>query len=529
MELPSPEPILGCYRLEDPAVIRAALDAGVRTLDTADVYGTEALVGAVLADWDGEPVRVVTKVGLVRPRKGPWRADGRRKHLLEAAEASCERLGRVPDLLLLHALDGRTRLSTSVRALATAVDRGLAGAVGVANLRLGELAEAREHADLAALQVAVSPFDEDAVRGGAVRAALEAGLEVQAHSPFGGPRKAKKLARMAPFPEVGAAVGRSSWAVVLAWLRSLGLATVAGPTTVEHVDDLFGPPALGPAELEAIDAHFPVARVLRTEQADRRPPPGSEGDVVLLMGSPASGKTTAVKPFVDQGYLRLNRDTTGGTLAQVSEALDAALAAGERRVVLDNTYPARAQRNRVVETAWRHGVPVRCLYKTTGLEEARLNACLRMVRRHGRLLEPDEMKALQRTEPNSFPPRVLVQWPGKLEEPSLDEGFTEVVHLPFERSAGGTRRALVLDAAAIRDHGPTEGQRAQVEQALADGWLVFAVGWTGGGPAPGDVVFDGVPIPTKWCTHPPGPPVCWCRPPLPGLLAELIVEHDLRP
>ena len=58
------------------AVIHAALDAGVRLLDTADVYApsaaeighNEAWVGRALRSWEGpsETVVVATKGGLVR-------------------------------------------------------------------------------------------------------------------------------------------------------------------------------------------------------------------------------------------------------------------------------------------------------------------------------------------------------------------------------------------------------------------------------------------------------------------------------
>ena len=56
-----------------------------------------------------------------------------------------------------------------------------------------------------------------------------------------------------------------------------------------------------------------------------------------------------------EGWARLNRDARGGTLEDLLPALDALLAAGAERVVLDNTYPSRAARNAVIETAWAHG------------------------------------------------------------------------------------------------------------------------------------------------------------------------------
>jgi histidinol phosphatase-like enzyme len=38
-----------------------------------------------------------------------------------------------------------------------------------------------------------------------------------------------------------------------------------------------------------------------------------------------------------------------------------------------------------------------------------------------------------------------------------------------------------------------------------------------------------LPIEVSYCAHAAGPPVCWCRKPLPGLGVELILKHQLDP
>src|SRR5687767_3870940 len=97
---------LGCMRLSTEAgrnddrslaVMRAALDAGVTLLDTADAYAladadvghNERLIARAIM---GRDVRVVTKGGLTRPG-GAWVPDGRARHLAAAARASRDRLG----------------------------------------------------------------------------------------------------------------------------------------------------------------------------------------------------------------------------------------------------------------------------------------------------------------------------------------------------------------------------------------------------------------------------------------------------
>ena len=89
--------------------------------------------------------------------------------------------------------------------------------VGVANVNRRQLDEALELAPVAAVQVALSVYDDSAVRGGVVERCEERGLAVIAHSPLGGPRRAGRLAR------------ESLAEAALAWLLELSPAVVAIP------------------------------------------------------------------------------------------------------------------------------------------------------------------------------------------------------------------------------------------------------------------------------------------------------------
>src|SRR5262249_38751557 len=159
-----------------------------------------------------------------------------------------------------------------------------------------------------------------------------------------------------------------------------------------------------------LDERFPAARALRGGRP-RPPALGSgQGEVLLVMGLPAAGKSTLDERFVRDGYERLNRDERGGTLAALVPELERLLAKGRRRVVLDNPYATRKSRAPVVEASARHGVPVRCLWLETRLADAQRNAVARMLARHGRLLEPAEMKAAGPDDPGLFPPGVLFRY-----------------------------------------------------------------------------------------------------------------------
>ncbi len=118
-----------------------------------------------------------------------WIPDGRARAIRSDCEASIAALDGLPiDMYLVHAPDPRTPWRTSMRALARLVDEGLVNHVGVSNVSLRQLEEALELAPVAAIEVALSPFDDGPERSGLIDACTKAGITVIAHSPLGGTR-----------------------------------------------------------------------------------------------------------------------------------------------------------------------------------------------------------------------------------------------------------------------------------------------------------------------------------------------------
>lgn len=236
------------------------------------------------------------------------------------------------------------------------------------------------------------------------------------------------------------------------------------------------------------------------------------------MGLQGSGKTTRVAEAVAQGYQRLNRDEAGSTLAKLHEKLGLMLRSGIQRAVLDNTYVTREQRRGVLDVAAKHGVPVRGVWHEIDLAQAQVNVVLRMLEVHGRLLEPHELKG--RT-PDTLGPLVLPRTAKTLEPPADDEGFTSLTRLPFARRPWPEGApALFLGLEQLRSDGTwlPEAARAIAEHPDAPKVLL---GWKEGGLTAPAGVIDAV------CPHPGGPPTCWCRPPLPGLVLERARTHTL--
>jgi aryl-alcohol dehydrogenase-like predicted oxidoreductase/predicted kinase len=507
--------------------IAAAAGAGVTVFDTARAYGlgpdelghNERLLARGLRRCGAaQRARIVTKGGMTRAGGG-WVPDGRAKAILADCEASLEALDGLPiDLYLLHAPDPRTPWRTSVRALARLLDECLVRRVGVANVNRRQLDEALELADVAAVQVALGPFDDRALRGGVVERCAEAGVALIAHSPLGGPRRARSLARKEALAEVAGVHAASPAQVALAWLLELSPGIVAIPGARRPETARAAARAAGLA-LDDGDRRVLARALGGPVSTPRRPAAATGAEVVLVMGIPGAGKSRVAEDYVARGFLRLNRDERGGTLRELAAALEEALASGAERVVLDNTYLSRAARSHVLEAAGRHGAATTCVWLDTPLAQAQVNLVERLLDRFGSLPAHEQLRDAAKREAGLLAPTSQMRAVRELEPPSAGEGFAAVEHVPFAR-APRRGRAGVFVAAAALDRPGWEDVLAQGEQAAPH--LVFD--WRP--DAEPDRLEPVVarlsaeisgPVAAALCPHPGGPPVCWCRPPLPGL------------
>jgi aryl-alcohol dehydrogenase-like predicted oxidoreductase/predicted kinase len=526
---------LGCMRLstDADATIAAAVGAGVTVFDTARAYGdNEQLVARALRRCGAErDARVVTKGGMTRPAGG-WVPDGRAKAILADCEASLLALdGLEIDLYLIHAPDPRTPWRTSVRALARLADEGLVRRVGVSNVNRDQLDEALALAPISAVQVALSVLDDRALRGGVVERCAESGVAVIAHSPLGGPRGVRTLGRRQALVDVAAAHDVSPHEVALAWLLDLSPAVIAIPGA-RRPETARSAAAAATLVLDTDDRTALAQAFGGLRPAPAAPPAATgDGEVVVVMGIPGAGKSRIAEDLAGRGYVRLNRDERGGSLRELADALEEGLGSGVRRVVLDNTYLTRATRSHVIDAARRHGLPVRCIWLDTPLAQAQVNLVERVLDRAGSLPSPEELRVLARRGDGVLTPTSQMRARRELEPPSDDEGWTVLEQAPFARAprsaAGG---AGVFVATAALD---TPGWRDALSDSSAP-HLLFD--WRPGGdlgalaPAVAELAAEvSGPVEAALCTHPGGPPSCWCRPPLPGLPLAFARAHAVEP
>jgi aryl-alcohol dehydrogenase-like predicted oxidoreductase len=247
---------------ESVQVIRAALDAGVRLIDTADVYclddsdlgHNERLIAEALRGWRGprDEVLVATKGGLTRPA-GRWERDGRPGHLRTACERSLRALG-VEQIALyqLHAPDPAVPFEESVGALAELRQAGKIRWVGLSNVSVAQIRAAEAIVPIASVQNRLSPFFREALADGVVRYCEERRMGFLAYSPTGGGRLNRKLPDHPVLRPMAARLGASAHALVLAWVLSRSEAVIAIPSArrAAHALDSVG---AGELELSAED------------------------------------------------------------------------------------------------------------------------------------------------------------------------------------------------------------------------------------------------------------------------------------
>ena len=538
--------------------IAAALAAGVTVFDTAHAYGrgeaelghNERLLAGALRDpgavRDRGPVlrdrgtahptaRIVTKGGMTRPGGG-WVPDGRAKGLRRDCEASLAALDGLPiDLYLIHAPDPRTPWRTSVRALARLRDEHLVRHVGLSNVNRQQLDDALDLVPISAVEVALGPTDDRALRGGIVERCDELGIAVIAHSPLGGPRRAGALGRRhEALADVAETLGATPAEAALAWLLDLSPVVVPIPGARRPVTARSAAHAAGltldPAARTLLHRALGVPRAPRAEPALAT---SNDERVVLVMGVPGAGKSLVASEYAGRGYVRLNRDERGGTLRELAHALDDELSSGVRRIVLDNTYLTRAARSYVIEAANRHRAAVRCVWLDTPLAQAQVNLVERMLDQFGTLPTPDELRGLARRHPGVLAPTSQMRTFRELEPPSTDEGFAGVETIAFvRRPTPNEEGAGMFVAAGALERPGWEGALEHADRSAPH--LLFD--WSPGG-APEALepklarlaaAIDG-PAEAAMCPHAGGAPTCWCRPPLPGLPLAFARAHGLDP
>ena len=183
--------------------------------------------------------------------------------------------------------------------------------------------------EVTAIEVALSVVDDRAVRGGLIDFCAEHGIAVIAHSPLGGPRRVRAVARRPESWRSHALAMLLREQVALAWLLELSsvVVPIPGARRPETAVSAAQAAQVRPRTRRPSTAHQ-CAWMAALRTGATASPAVDDGEVVLIMGVPGAGKSRRAEEFVAHGYVRLNRDERGGSLRQLSDVLERSAGVG---------------------------------------------------------------------------------------------------------------------------------------------------------------------------------------------------------
>ncbi len=237
-------------------VLKASAAAGVDFIDTADSYGpqvSEQLIAEALHPY-ADGLVIATKAGLTRTGPGEWIPVGRPAYLKQQVELSLRtlKLERI-DLIQLHRIDEEVPLADQLGAFAELKEQGKVRHIGVSEVSLDELQQAREITEIASVQNLYNLTNRDS------QAVLDyATAEGIAFIPWFPIATGELAGPGSPVADIAADLGATPSQVALAWLlhSSPVILPIPGTKSVDHLQENVAARelSLSAADMERLDA-----------------------------------------------------------------------------------------------------------------------------------------------------------------------------------------------------------------------------------------------------------------------------------
>src|SRR5262245_55855368 len=234
--------------------LRTGISLGMNLIDTAELYGSEELIGRAISG-QRDKVFLVSKV---------WPTHVAGDGIARACEASLKRLGTDHlDLYLLHWPQKGVGISHVVAGFEDLVAKKKIRSWGVSNFGVREMEDlfrAKGGDRCATNQVSYSLGDREIERA-VLPWCRKRGMPVMAYSPLGG--EGAKLVRDPTLAKIGSEHGCTAAAVALAWaIRGGDVIAIPESGSVAHVKEnaVALSLTLTPQDLQTLDAAFPPKR-----------------------------------------------------------------------------------------------------------------------------------------------------------------------------------------------------------------------------------------------------------------------------
>ena len=229
-------------------VLRRAVELGANFIDTAESYGpghSETTIAEALHPYSKDLV-IGTKGGLVRPERSRWDSDARPEKLRKDLEGSLKRLKleRI-DLYQLHAPDPKVPFAESVGTLAELQREGKVRHVGLSNVTVRQLEQARNIVPIVSVQNRYNLGDRSSED--VLKACERFGIAFLPWYPLGD----GAVLRNAKVKALAKKLDATPAQVAIAWLlkKSPAMLPIPGTGSVEHLEE-----NMKAASLELADA-----------------------------------------------------------------------------------------------------------------------------------------------------------------------------------------------------------------------------------------------------------------------------------
>ncbi|MDY6940359.1 MAG: aldo/keto reductase [Cyanobacteriota bacterium] len=224
-------------------LLRRAVELGVNFIDTAEAYGpgfNEEIIAAALHPYSAN-LTIATKGGIDKPAPDNIRANGSPENLRRGCEESLQRLkvDRI-DLYQLHRPDPNIPFAESVGALAELQREGKIRHIGLSNITLAQLEEARKIAAIASVQnrLNIAERSHEAI----LDYCTDRDIAFIPYAPLG----AHPLKQGSPLATAGGILteiathhGVQPNQIALAWMlhRAPNIIMIPGTTTIAHLEE----------------------------------------------------------------------------------------------------------------------------------------------------------------------------------------------------------------------------------------------------------------------------------------------------
>ena len=220
---------LGTYSLHDDVCrnsVTAALNRGVRLIDTAHAYGNEKEIGEAIRN-SGVPREEIFVITKLYPNQF--------SNPEAAIEEALQKLdiGYIDMLLLHHPGTGDVE---AYHAMEKAVEEGTVRSIGLSNWYVEELEEFLPQVTIppALVQNEIHPYYQE---NDVIPYIQEKGIVVQGWYPLGGRGHTAELLGDPVISEIASAHGKSSAQVILRWNLQKGVVVIPGSSNPDHIQE----------------------------------------------------------------------------------------------------------------------------------------------------------------------------------------------------------------------------------------------------------------------------------------------------